>query len=183
MDNKLISEALTWIESPIDLYEIYNTDSLLYRIEDIEKVCRQSREYRGWTYWKRTFHTQIVCKELNINVMDYNGVRIEQDHFPITLFDVVLVVGMEMLSKLQKDETLTIFDIASRVMRIHLDEHNYIGTVSLTTTAHQLRHNSKHHLKVKDINGNYQLFLEKYKNYIPSAVQERIDFNISKLDL
>jgi len=182
MNSKLVSEMLTWIECPMDLFTIQSEDSLLYRIDDIERLIRASREYKGWVYWKRTKHTQIVCKELDINIMDFEGVHIEQDHFPITLYDIVLVVGLKMLSTLPEDETLTVFDIASVVVQEHLAEENYIGTVSLTTTSHQLRHNGIHSLKLEDINGNYRGFLDKYRNYIPTAVQERIDFNLATLD-
>jgi hypothetical protein len=104
------------------------------------------------------------------------------DHFPITLYDIVLVVGKKMLSELAEEDTLTIFDIASVVMQEHLSEENYIGTVSLTTTHHQLRHNGIHNLKLEDINGNYRGFLDKYRNFIPTAVQERIDFNLESLN-
>lgn len=183
MNNKLISEMLTWTDTPGDLYTIWNEDSLLYRIEDIERLCRQSREYKGWVYWKKTKHTQVICKKLNINIYDYTGVHIEQDHFPITLYDIVLIIGMKMISELPEDGHLTAFDIASVVMQEHLDEHNYIGTVSLTTTSHQLRHNNAIDLNKEDINGNYEAFLYKYRNHIPTAVQERIDFNLRELDI
>jgi len=182
MDNKLISEMLSWTDTPLDLYTIFNEDSLLYRIEDIERLCRKSREYKGWVYWKRTKHTQVVCKQLKINVMDYDGVRIEMDHFPITLYDIVLIVGLKMLSKLKDGDALTVFDIASEVMKEHLYENNFVGTVSLTTTSHQLRHNGIHNLKLQDINGNFNDFIERYHNYIPTAVTERINYNLNTLE-
>ena len=87
-----------------------------------------------------------------------------------------------MISQLKEDEYLTVFDIASEVMKEHLDEHNYIGTVPLTTTFHELYHAGKQKLKLEYVNGNWEDFLNKYRNYIPTAVQERIDLNLSELD-
>lgn len=182
MDNKLISEMLTWVDCPMDLYVISNEDSLLYRVEDIERLVRSSREYKGWVYWKRTKHEQTICKILNIDTADFKEVHIQQHHWPISLFDIVMIIGMKMISDLKEDEYLTVFDIVSEVMKEHLDEHNYIGTVPLTTTYHELYHAGEQKLKLEDINGNYRGFLDKYRNYIPTAVQERIDFNLSTLD-
>ena len=181
MNNKAILELLSFTDNPMDIYSIDNESSLLYRIEDIERLVRSSREYKGWVVWKKYRHSQTICKELNIDISEYDGVYIEQDHFPITIFDIVLVVGLKMISKLKQDEFLTIFDIASEVIKDHLDEDNLIATVSLTTTHHQLRHNGVHSLKLNDINGNYEMFLDKYKNYVPVAVAERIDFNLKSL--
>jgi len=124
---------------------------------------------------------QAVCKELNINVYDYDNVRIEQDHFPLTLWDIVQIIGNKMISELEEGQYLTIFDIASTVMIEHLKEENYIGTVSLTTSHHQLRHNGIVNIKKEDINGNYQAFIKKYKKYINIDIQHRIDSNLESL--
>ncbi len=174
----MLIELLTFTDEPMELYSIYNESSLLYRIEDIERAVRSSREYRGWVVWKKHKHNQTICKALNIDTSEYDGIWIEQDHWPITLYDIVLVIGLEMISKLKKDEYLTIFDIASKVIKEHLNENNIISTISLTTTHHQMRHAGIQPVKLDDINGNYGMFIEKYKQHIPEAVSERIDYNL-----
>lgn len=181
MNSKALIEILSFTDEPMELYKIYNESTLLYRITDIERIVRSSKEYQGWVTWKKNRYSQKICKELNINTEDYDGVYIEQDHFPITIFDIIFIIGNKMLASLTGDQFLTIFDIASIVVQEHLDEHNHIGTVSLTTTFHQLRHNGVHHLKLDSINGDYQHFLDKYRDYIPEAVQDRIDLNLQSI--
>jgi len=124
--------------------------------------------------WKKSRHSQTICKALNIDVSDYEGIHIEQDHI-ITLFDIVLIVGTKMLSTLKKNGYLTVFDIASQVIKEHLDENNIIPTIALTTTHHEMRHSGLQTIKLEDINGNYKMFLDKYRGFIPEGVQDRIN--------
>jgi len=182
MADKDIVEILSWINTPLDLYSITDETSLLYYIDEIERTFRSSRPYKGWIVWKRNKHEQTVCKILNIDTDDFKEVHIQQHHWPVSLFDIVMIIGMKMISELKEDEYLTVFDIVSEVMKIHLDEHNYIGTVPLTTTFHELYHAGEQKLKLEYINGNYRGFLDKYRKYIPSAVQERITYNLNSLN-
>ena len=182
MADKDIVEMLSWINTPLDLYSITDETSLLYYIDEIERTFRTSRPYKGWIVWKRNKHEQTICKILNIDTADFKEVHIQQHHWPISLFDIVMIIGMRMISNLKEDEYLTVFDIASEVMKEHLNENNLIGTVPLTITYHELYHAGQQKLKLEDINGNYRGFLDKYRNFIPTAVQERIDFNLESLN-
>lgn len=177
MASKEVWEILTWTDTPMDIFEITNETQLLYMISEIEKVVRRSIEYRGWVTSKKYKHEQTICKAYDIDVTDYKGVRIEQDHFPVSLWDIVWIIGTKMISELDNGTYLTTFDIASQVMREHLDDQ-HIGSISLLTSFHELRHAGVHKVKVSDIHGDYQSFLDKYEGYIPEAVQDRIRENL-----
>lgn len=183
MKNKDMVEMLSWIDTPMDLYSITNEASLLYSIDEIERTFRSSRPYKGWVVWKRNKHKQTVCQILNIDTSDFQEVHIQQHHWPLSLFDIVLIIGTKMISQLAEDEYLTIFDIVSEVMKVHLDEDNIVSTVPLTITSHELYHANQQKLKLEYINGNYQLFLDRHKGFIPTLVTERIKYNLDNLQL
>lgn len=175
-----LMDLLLMEEDPMLIYGIRKDIHLLYFLEDIEKTVRTSRMYRSWVFLKKAKHKQTICKALNIDTEDYEGIHIEQDHFPISLYDICLIIGLKMLSELKKGEYLTILDIASEVLKEHLSKENYIGSISLSTTHHQMRHEGIQPVDIDDINGNYQDFIEKYKQFIPEAVQERINYNLNR---
>jgi hypothetical protein len=180
MKKKDIFQILAYTDEPMELYKIQKETHLVEAIDTIERYVRSSREYKGWIQSKKYKHNQTVCKALDIDVSEYKSIPIEQDHYPITLWDIVWIVGLYMIDQLEDDEYLTTFDIASQVIREHLDDQ-HIATVSLTITHHQMRHQDLQKVKKEDIHGDYESFMNKYKEYIPEPVQKRIDYNLTEV--
>lgn len=178
--SKTLMDLLIMEDDPMIIYGIRTETHLLYFLEDIEREIRQSREYRSWVFIKKYKHKQTICKAIGIDVADHEGIHIQQHHWPISLYDIVLIVGIKMISLLKKDEYLTTFDIASQVIKEHLSQDNLIGSVSLLTSYHEMYHSGIQILNKEDINGNYQKFIDKYKEYIPTAVKERIEYNLKE---
>lgn len=173
---------LSVTDEPMDLFIISQESHLLEFINDIERYVRNSREYRNYVVWLKLRHKNTICESLGINSDELEGVRIEQHHHPITLFDVTYIIGMKLIDGLKKDEYLTMYEIANEVIREHL-VHKTIGTVALTTTYHELYHAGEYNITKKDmIFGNYESFIKKYNEYIPQATMERIQKRIKYLE-
>jgi len=179
MKNKDLIQVLCYTDNPLDLYRITNEYELMDSIEHIERYFRSSREYKGWVQWKKYKHEQTICKALNIDTKDYDLLRIEQDHYPISLWQIVFIIGNKLLSELKEDEYLTTFDIVSEVLKEHLLENN-IGSVSLLLSYHELRHEGLFIPELKSINGNYKTFITKYKEYIPEHIMKQINSNLEQ---
>jgi hypothetical protein len=170
-------QVLSYTDEPMLVYQITNELELLDSIDTIERYIRSSIEYRGWIVSKKYKHNQTICKALNIDTNDYDRINVEQDHFPIGLFDIVWIVGTKLISQLKDNDYLTTFDIASQVIKEHLDDQ-HIGSIALTTTHHQMRHEGIQKIKLEDIHGDYKSFLKKYEGFIPEPVQKRINENL-----
>ena len=173
---------LSVTDDPMSLFTISQESHLLEFIDDIERYIRNSREYRNYVVWLKLKHGNTICESLGINVEELEGVRIEQHHHPITLFDITYIIGMKLIDELEKDEYLTMYEIANEVIKEHL-VHKTIGTVALTVTYHELYHAGEYKITKKDmIFGDYETFIEKYRKYIPTATMERIQERINYLN-
>ena len=73
---------------------------------------------------------------------------------------------------MNKDKVTT-FSIAKEVMECHF--RNIIGLVSLATTNHQLAHLSSIFLDKRQVVGDYETFLDEYKNAVSVDVKEKIE--------
>jgi len=171
-----IIAVLSMTDTPMDLYQISNELELLDLIPDIERVIRSSREYKGWTFWQKAHHKQSTCIALNINIDEYSTITLEMHHYPFSLFDVCWTIGLKMLSELSEDAIYTTFDIASKVITEHFKD--IIGLVPMTKTYHQMYHEGLYTIDSSKIHGDYKLFIEKYKNFIPEIVLDRYNEKI-----
>lgn len=166
MKRKEILQILSVTDEPMELYKVSNEYELEYMIPDIERIIRQSREYRGYVFWKKSNHKQSICSELKIDSYEYDNITLEMHHHPLNLFQIVYIIGMKMLSELKdEDSYYTTFQIASEVIEEHFEDN--IGIVPLTKTYHQLYHNGLYQIKEESISGDYLNFKEKYKEFIP----------------
>ena len=163
-------------DDPLDIYSISNEFELLDSIDAIERCIRSSIEYRGWTFWQKIHNKQSTCIALNIDAFDYDNITLEMHHYPFSLFDVCWTIGLKMLSELSEDAIYTTFDIASKVITEHFKD--IIGLVPMTKTYHQMYHEGLYTIDSSKIHGDYKLFIEKYKNFIPEIVLDRYNEKI-----
>lgn len=161
-------------------------------IKYLERQIRSSYEYREYiNYLKNELNLTTCALMPGIDVKELK-VSLEFHHFPITLFDIVSIVGKKMISTLEGDDTISAFEISSQVVKEHYE--NNIGLVPLTKTMHDMAHNQTVIIPISAVNGNYTAFLEKYKNYIDADIfskvtdievfsesEESKDFNTKKL--
>jgi hypothetical protein len=154
----------------------YNMDILFSEkaktnfIKKIEKIIRQSYEYRNYI--------GLLKNELNITKctflpgIDINTVKvgIEFHHYPFTLYNLVAIEVEKDIK--QNKKCIDPFDIADRVMIYHYK--NLVGLVPLSGTVHELVHAGKKFVNKKYVYGNYEKYIEKNMKYL-SEYTEKLD--------
>ena len=160
MRNKDRLEILSITEYPKDLYKISNELELEDMIEDIMRVIRTSREYRGIVFWYRAKHNLSIDAIESLDAYNFNKLTIDIHHWPIPLYDICYLVGMKMLKDNPKKEFLS-FDIASKVIDEHFNDR--IGVVPLLRSDHEKYHENLLELKKEMIHGKYLEFIQDYK--------------------
>jgi hypothetical protein len=104
------------------------------------------------------------------------GFGIELHHSPITLYEIVNTV---MNKHLDKNGYYKSFAVAEEVCVLHYDLK--IGLVPLNPTAHELHHSGELPIHPSLVKGNYNIFLDEYKDYLPeSLVNKLIDLEDQK---
>lgn len=129
--------------------------------KSVEKLIRTSEEYKSFIYY---IFNDLNIKECSIlgNVGEEDDlVKIEIDHYPFTLFDIVSAVMNKYIDNKLKFNT---FSIADEVMKLHYDMK--VGIVPLSVTMHQLRHSGKLFVNLKQVVGNYIEFAKEYQEFI-----------------
>lgn len=140
-------------------------------ILEVEKIVRQSREYRKYI--------QMIKKNLNWNrcaalrgIATGNGKKytIEIHHEPFTLFDITHTV----LTKFEDlDKPIDMFDIAYEVLKLHYD--GKVGLVPLTVTQHQLVGKGKIFIPLQYIKGDWATFYDEYEQHIPEKTKAHVE--------
>jgi len=151
----------------IEDIEDFDEKTVMY----IEKQIRNSYEYRAYVQYMKEELDLTKCSLLpNIDIKT-TPVSLEFHHFPLTLFDVTSTVGRSMLMDAGTD--VSTLDVAEQVMREHFE--NNIGLVPLTKTIHEMAHNGSIAIPFDKIHGNYEKFVEKYKDHIEPDFLERLE--------
>ena len=155
-------DMLLGMDKPIDAYKINNELSLVFFIEDIERIIRTSREYNGFTFYNKAANKQSTCKAIGFD--SYETDFTLEIHHVIYLYDIVYITGISMLKDLADDQFLMSYDVASQVMKDHFE--GIIPIVPLSKTYHQLYHSGDYNFDKEDIYGDYEIWLDKYKEFI-----------------
>lgn len=158
----LTLEILSITDDPMELYQISNESELQYHIQDIERVIRTSREYRGWIFWNKSKNKQSKDVFTEFDTYEYNLTL--EIHHVIFLYDIVYTTGLKMLSELKDNEFYSTFQIADRVIRDHME--GIIPIVPMLKSFHELYHEGLKDFNKEDIFGNYEVWLERYKDFI-----------------
>lgn len=137
-------------------------------IKNIERLIRQSREYKDYISLLRTNITSLNRDNIlsNIRIEDAS---LEFHHYPFSLFDLVETV---MMTHLIKDEKITSFSIGREILDLHYK--NLIGLVPLSITMHELAHSGNIFISSKQIFGNYKKFISLYEKGISADIKNKL---------
>lgn len=144
---------------------ITDIDDLIENIPRIEKLFRNSKEYKNYIASIREGLQLQHCSYFSDK--DFTDVSLELHHEFPRLYDIVLIVGSKMILDLKEDEFLTVFDIVRSVLEFHMKD--YPTVIMLSKTIHELYHSDQYSIP-RDTDsihlGNYKSFIEEYKEYL-----------------
>jgi hypothetical protein len=165
----------------IEINEVSEFDIADYDLSDpkefkkyiirIERVCRNSYEYKAFIAFLRDFAGFNKCSIMkNVSNELDKGVKIHVHHHPLTLFDIVsTIVSKNIGNGLPTDENT----IAREVMFNHYALK--VGLIPLSETVHELVHNQYLFIPNNIVLGNWKAFIEEYKDYVPKEVISNIE--------
>lgn len=131
-------------------------------IADLERVVRNSFEYRQLIGYLKETEGMNECSFLkNVTNVDNTKVHIELHHTPLTLYDITSAVFRKHL---KLGESIDIFDVAKEIIWLHYA--GWVGLLPVCETVHELIHNQFLFVPTNVIRGNYQQFVQVYKDYI-----------------
>lgn len=133
-------------------------------IKNIERLIRQSREYKSYIELLRT-NCQQLNKDNILSNITTGDVDLEFHHYPLSLYDIVETV---VYYNGIKNNKINSFRIAKEVMELHYK--HYIGLVPLTKTTHELAHAGALFISKEQIFGDYSSFVNTYKEAISNDV-------------
>lgn len=167
-------DLLMMEDDPMNVFGISTESHLNYFIQDIEKVIRTSREYRAWIYLMKAKHEQ--SKDVFTGYDSYEYALSLEIHHVIFLYDIVYTTGMQMLSTLDDSESYTTFQIADQVIRDHFE--GIIPIVPMLKSYHEMYHEGLRQFKKEDIFGKYEIWLDKYKEFISEYKMKEFRSNL-----
>lgn len=160
------------IDSDESFYEIpfYKDEDYFFSLENevafikaVEKVVRTSKYYSRYIAHIKNDIGLNFCQVKGNIVEDEEGEGktknlIEMHHGPVlTLFDITSIILNHMILH---GEKITTFSVAHKVLEEHF-EHR-VQTVMLCKTVHEMVHDGKIFLSLKQGFGDLGAFLEKY---------------------
>ena len=152
-------------------YDFNDSKSFEHYISDLERIVRQSFEYRQFIGYLRNVEGMNECAMLdNVTNKAESKVRIEIHHSPFTLYDICVIVFRKR-SALNED--LNINSVAEEVLFLHYIA--WVGLIPLSATVHDMVHNAYLFIPTNKIRGNYRPFIESYYNYINPELLDNID--------
>lgn len=171
------------IDSDESFYEIpfYKDEDYFFSLENevafikaVEKVVRTSKYYSRYISHLKTDLGMCYC-QIKGNIyedeeLDYKDL-IEMHHGPVlTLFDVTSIILNDMIIK---GEKITTFSVAHRVLEEHFNYN--VQTVMLCKTVHEMVHDNKIFLNLKQGFGDLFRFLEKYYDVLEKQDIDKIN--------
>lgn len=155
----------------LEQYDLMDEKDFRHYINDLERVVRNSFEYRSLIRYLKNIEGMDVCSFLdNVSSRDNSKVKIEIHHSPLTLYDICFTV----FKKRQfNHEDISINGVAEEVMWLHYA--GWVGLIPLSATVHEMVHNQYIFIPTDVIRGNYQAFINAYYNYIDPEVLDCID--------
>lgn len=140
-------------------------------ISTVEKCVRGSYEYKQMiSYLRKNLHMNQCSFFSNVSSEDFNKVRIEIHHEPLSLYDIVKIVIRKRQFYMENlDEEL----VAKEVMMLHYKL--IIGLIPLSETVHELVHNKYIFIPTTKVFGHYKAFVNLYKQFIFPEEMEVLD--------
>lgn len=155
----------------LEQYDLMDEKDFRHYINDLERVVRNSFEYRSLIKYLKNIEGMDVCSFLdNVSSRDNSKVKIEIHHSPLTLYDICFTV----FKKRQfNHEDISINAVAEEVMWLHYA--GWVGLIPLSATVHEMVHNQYIFIPTDVIRGSYQAFINAYYNYIDPEVLDCIN--------
>ena len=143
-------------------YDLLNPKEYDKFIQDLERTVRTSFEYRQLIGYLRETEGMNECTFLkNVTNVDSTKVSIELHHTPLTLYDITSSVFRK---RLKNSESIDIFDVAKEIAWLHYA--GWVGLIPVSETVHELIHNQFLFVPTNVVRGDYQQFVDVYKDYI-----------------
>jgi len=128
--------------------EIISEEALNRIIKNVERLFRQSREYKEYIGILKNSINLHYCSFLK-NVSD-TDVEIEFHHYPFSLYEIIeILINKHIITKNPFSTLL----LCSELLSLHYD--NKIGLVPVSTTIHQLIHSNKLFVNLDQVFGLY----------------------------
>lgn len=169
-------------ECDYEVYNLFDDKDFKKFIDDVEKEVRSSFEYKQMIKYIRDYMDMKECAFLeDVEIDGSFKIKIEQHHYPFTLYDISLIVFNK---RLYYKESLELEDVAKEVMILHYKL--MVGLIPLSETVHQLVHNKYIFIPIDKVLGRYNLFVDAYKDFmLPEHLDilKRIeDYSISQFE-
>lgn len=150
-------------------YDLTDTKDKNKFIGDVEKMCRNSREYRRLIGYIREYMSMNECSFFsNVNNIDTTAIKIHIHHSPMTLYEIVVSV---INKRTFYNESLNVEDVAAEVLYLHYCL--VIGLIPLSETVHDLVHNEYLFVPNDKVMGNYQDFIDTYRPWLPEGAEDK----------
>lgn len=151
-------------EYDIQDYDVFNEKDFKKYLQDVEKACRNSYEYKQMVKYLRENMDMNKCSFYeNVNNIDTFNIKIHIHHEPLTLYDICLIVYNKRMSN---NESIDIEMVAKEVMFLHYKL--LVGLIPLAETPHELVHNQYLFVPADMVLGNYLKFVDMYEEYMTS---------------
>lgn len=132
-------------------------------IKSCEAMIRKDPRYKNYISELKELGLDCDVFQSGINNQKFPNTKIEMHHGPMfTLYDLCSIVTDHLLSS---GEKVCSFDIADIILNEH-ENHNIQVVMGLTKTNHQLVHDGKMFVHIKQSIGDIMAFLKKYKKGI-----------------
>lgn len=154
-----------------ETYDLYDEKEFKKYINDIERIVRNSREYKVYIQYLRNYmdmNTSLFSP--NVTNSQTTKIKIEIHHTPFTLFDITMTVFNK---RSRCGESLNVFLVAKEVAYLHY--FLYVGLIPLSKTEHKLVHNQSLLVPLDKVLGRYKEFIEMYREDIPIDAMERYE--------
>lgn len=160
-------------EYDIEDYDFYDEKDIEKYIKDVERVCRNSFEYRRLIKFLKTKLDMRKCafyERVTMETSDcYSKIAIHIHHEPLTLYNICKIVFKKRMELGEIiDEQIT----AKEVMLLHYNL--LVGLIPLAETVHELVHNKYLFVPTTKVFGFYRNFLDMYDKYIPEDIKDTI---------
>ena len=158
----------------IEDYDLMDDKDRAKYIKDLERIVRNSFEYRQFIQYLRENMDMDKCAIMeNVTNKDNFKVRIELHHSPFTLYDICSTV---LNRRLALGLPTNIEMVALEVVGLHY--YLFVGLIPLSETTHQLVHNQYLFVPVTKVLGDYQSFVDIYHDYIAPELLETYENNL-----
>lgn len=140
-------------------------------IKNVEKMVRNSTEYRLWTDYIRDVLGVQTCFITNERM---DQLKIDIHHHVPSLY---ILVKSIVNKKIENNEEFCTFDIATESIEIHFK--NKVGYIPLIKSMHEKFHNGFLRIPIHLVKGDYQWFIKNYSDYLDQEDLDTINERLS----